>query len=431
MSLGCAVALGAGALNLIPVGFGAGDFLGDLEIDARVVGVADTSYTQLNTRARAFLRQDLGAGASLELGVEARSYSGKTAFALTDLLPQAMSDELQATLDSLQSWGDLFVHAGSGRGGIPNGRLVQATSLDRVRIDRALIRWRSGRFSLDVGRQPLAWGAGYAWNPTNLFYRKDPFEVARDPEGQDLLLARWDLGATTGLQLAVRPDDRPEDLAAIVRGFSSMAGLDLAAVYGEERLRWMDWSDVGTQGPMSRPIRWEFEAEDPWVVIFTEEPRHRLAGGEVRGELFGVALWGEATWNWIEGKGEYSAWAAGADHVFDTETFAAVEFYHYGLGATPPYGLEDWLKALSGERSSLGQDYGLAVANHPVGDLDELTGILLTNLTDESGIAELRWARSLGNDLSCTAALQWPWGEDGDEFGRLGGGGFLRWSAFF
>lgn len=420
--LGCALLL----LSTCPAQ--AFDLGGELEAGIQVFGVADTLFSVQTGRARVQGRQDLGPNARVELGIEALSYSGQSAIRVLDLLPPAYGEGL----DSLQTliW-DQSLLAVFGHDERPTaaGALGRWPSFDSIALDRALISWSAGAIAVDLGRQPLAWGAGYAWNPSNIFNRKVLLEPTRDVRGLDLLRLR--LGSTRRMELVLLPDDRPEDCAAAVRLGGGLGGWDLNLVASRLRWRRMDWEFWAD--PDRAPPVLEWDSRDPYWLIYSEKVERLSLGGDLRGELRGLGCWVEGAWNHLDPGLAFWDLTLGLDRLFETQTYLLLEYHREGEGQIDPadYRLNDWLKTLTGERGGMGRHYAFGLLNHPVADLSELSLLSVWNLSDGSGLTQALLERSLADDLVLQCALDLVVADEGDELGQIGHGAFVRLKAFF
>ena len=177
----------------------------------------------------------------------------------------------------------------------------------------------------------------------------------------------------------------------------------------------------------------EWEAESPYLVVFNEEVTRITFGGDLHGELWGVGCWVEAAWNRLDRGRDFLDLSTGADHLFDWQTYLLAEYHFEGEGRRDPgdYSLNDWMKTLTGERAGMGRHYGFVALNHPIGELSEISLLSFANLSDRSVWLEAQLERSLADDLILTAAADLPFGEEEDELGRFGPGGFLRLMVYF
>lgn len=171
-------------------------------------------------------------------------------------------------------------------------------SLDRGYIDFT----PNSLLSLRIGKQRLAWGTGYAWNPTDILdLPRAAFTAADVPEGVEAFRGDLALGPVTG-QVFLVPSTDPgsdwEKSGRAVRFKASPAGVDLTA----------GWVKRGT---------------DPAAVT-----------GDFAYSLSGIGLHGEALYQ-SEGNPRADKatkdvlnYLVGADYNFPGGYYLAVEYYH-------------------------------------------------------------------------------------------------------
>ena len=95
-------------------------------------------------------------------------------------------------------------------------------------LNRAFIDFTpNDLISVRLGKQRLAWGNGYAWNPTDILDEsRDAFTDIDDPQGVMAFRSDLHLGSVTA-QAIVTPKDSWEDSGRALRFKISPAGLDL------------------------------------------------------------------------------------------------------------------------------------------------------------------------------------------------------------
>jgi hypothetical protein len=401
---------------------------GDVELTGKVFALADTTFSQQTTRARAFLTRELGASARLELGLDAYTFSGQTSVRLADLLPSdyaSIVDSLTAAAGASEGFG----FGAIGPSLMLMGLLGRSPNFDSLQLNRALLSWHGHGISVDAGRQPVSWGSGYAWNPTNVFSRKTLLEPTRQLSGIDVVRVR--AGRDLRLEFLLQPDDTPRESGWAARLLTSSGGWDLSVMASRLEWRRVDWSAWLAGEEVSPTVEWD--ARYPYLTLFTNQVKRLTFGGDMRGEIGGVGMWCEAGWNHLDVGNSFLDLTTGVDHLFGSQTYLLVEYHREGEGriSADAYEITDWLKALSGERAGMGRHYLFGVANHPLSDLSELSLVSLWNLSDGSSVSEVTLSRSLADDLLLTLAVDLPLGGDGDELGRIGAGGFLRLTAYF
>ncbi|MCL6590826.1 MAG: hypothetical protein K6U80_12855 [Firmicutes bacterium] len=173
---------------------------------------------------------------------------------------------------------------------------------ETVVLSRGFIDFSPGSvYSLRLGKQRLAWGTGYAWNPTNLLdLPRNAFTASDDPEGIMAVRNDLKLGPVTG-QLVVTPGDDWENSGKAVRLSASPGGVDLT-------LGWVEMAKGGL-------------AASPHATTF-----------DFACSLAGVGLHGEAVYQ-AEGnprldKKDILNYLLGVDYSFPGGFIVALEYYH-------------------------------------------------------------------------------------------------------
>jgi hypothetical protein len=182
----------------------------------------------------------------------------------------------------------------------------QAPSTQTVRwyheIDHALLRMAGGAFEATVGRQPITWGAGRVWQPTDLFVAFDPLALDKDfKPGVD------------GLLVGAYPFDHASLSLAYVLTSGEQPDVPDSAV-----LRWRS-----TLGAVSELTLLGGRLRDESVAGGTLETAWLDAGWRVEGVAFQPRGGGDA----------YSFGIAGVDYQLPDGTIVVLEVYRHSLGA--------------------------------------------------------------------------------------------------
>ncbi|MCL4516170.1 MAG: hypothetical protein M1379_11390 [Firmicutes bacterium] len=170
-------------------------------------------------------------------------------------------------------------------------------------LDRGYIDFTpNSLLSLRVGKQRLAWGTGYAWNPTDLLdLPRTAFTAEDDPEGVVAFRGDLALGPVTG-QVFLVPSTDPgsdwEKSGRAVRFKASPSAVDLTA----------GWVKHGT---------------DPAAV--TGDFAYSLSGVGLHGE---VLYQSEGNPRADKATKDVINYLVGADYNFPGGYYLAVEYYH-------------------------------------------------------------------------------------------------------
>lgn len=129
-------------------------------------------------------------------------------------------------------------------------------SIGYAEIDRLWLDYVKNDWQFTLGRQRIAWGTSWAWNPTDLFNPKEVlnFDYEELP-GADAVRIQYYTGPVTKFELAVSPGKKNEDL--IIAGLISLNkwDYDFNLIAGYKKERWVfgggwvgDILDAGFRG---------------------------------------------------------------------------------------------------------------------------------------------------------------------------------------
>ena len=355
---------------------------------ARVTGYFEHQYSANRTngawshldydRFRVDINATAGRRTRASAAVVYQLYRGDTDIALADFLP----DDLAALADTITF------------------RLE-----NRHFVNHAYFTLRPGRFDLTFGKQYLAWGAGWVFNPTELFRPKNSIEPSYDREGIGAIALRMSVATLSDLQVVLVPEGPFDKSGKILRARTHVNGFDLSALAATL-----------------------YEA-----VTFpgSVEERRITFGGDAMGELLGAGVWAEGTWNdhagdrWVEV-------TVGGNYTLVDRTFLLFEGHYNELGKTSdPYPVHRWLGRLFGSRRPLGKITLFGMVNRPVDQLWTLGLSALGNPGDGSFvlIPSVAYAFAENVDLLFNGFIYA--GGDGTEFGKHRLGAFLRGRVYF
>ena len=259
--------------------------------------------------------------------------------------------------------------------------LASGPSLEaRQRLFRAFSTLYAGPAEVRVGRQRIAWGTGFAWNPTDILNPFNPGAIELgERAGVDAAYASIALGAVSRLEL----------VAAVGESLSQTS---YAARFGAN-YREFDLSAMGAL------------LDEDWVI-----------GGDFAGYLRSAGVRGEAAYAFKADGSRYLRAILNADYSFEVGLYALMECYYNGQGARDKtqYDIEALLR---GETFSLARWYA---ATSVGGGLSPLWGgalYALVNLDDKSALLGPSVTYSLAENLEIAASTYFLIGRGDTEFG--------------
>lgn len=259
---------------------------------------------------------------------------------------------------------------------ITSGRRYQV----QQQLFRAFATYYIGQAHVTVGRQRIAWGTGFAWNPTDILNPFNPGAIELgEKAGVDAAYMSVPLGAFSRVEAVVAPGRR--------RGRSSVAA--------RAGTNWREY-DVSIMGGYFR---------DDWVL-----------GGDFAGYLGNAGLRGEAAYTWSHDGRNYLRAILNADYNFSGGYYVLVELYFNGQGTRDPADY-DLGALLTGETFNLAKEYAAASVGKAITPL--LGGALysLVNLDDQSALIGPSLTYSLRANLELAASTYFFLGKANTEFG--------------
>ncbi len=238
---------------------------------------------------------------------------------------------------------------------------------ERLILDRAMVKLYFDAFDLYAGRQIVAWGTGYGFNPTDIWNKKNPADPKAPKTGVSAVRAEIPLGGMSGLTLVASPGTDLEHTGAGFRLKGNAGRFDMS-ICGMRTL----------------------DADDELLGL----PEKLIGGFDMAGQIGEVGVWMEAaaTNPKRSGKGyfdldeAYLQLDAGFDYTFEGGLYVLSEYYLNGLGkkSSGEYGGLDLLRLFGGDMAGFGRHYALAGASREAAERFILSGFVLGNLTDDS-----------------------------------------------
>jgi hypothetical protein len=258
------------------------------------------------SKVRLDFRTEAGAGISFDGNFNLIVYHGVVARDISPFLPPSVVQE--------------FISSG-----IP---LTFRIDRERYFLDNAFLTWEKDALRFRAGKQQLAWGPGYSFNPTDLFHRKNILDPTYEKEGVTALRldCRWGIGGNLSAILAPGDDLEKSGYALRLATFVAPIGYDVALTAHQV-------TDSTSVDPATlRPIR----------------QRRRALGVEFTGSLLGLGIWLEGNHNWMEREDDFSRVVAGFDYTLGDGTYLVLEGLYNGRAEwQDPYPAHDWLGYLS------------------------------------------------------------------------------------
>jgi hypothetical protein len=283
-------------------------------------------------------------------------------------------------------------------------------------LDNCWLKMRYRFLDLTLGKQQLAFGSGYAWNPTDLFNRPNLLDVTYEQPGHQA--ARLDV-ATDGwgsFTLVASPAADLEDATSVIQWQRNINRFELSLVTARSPWFYTDYSS-GLPTP------------------FKEE--RLVYGGSMVGELFSLGVWCEYAYSDLTGDHgfeDFSELVLGSDYTFRNGLYLLGEYFWNGDGqeSSDDYTLTDWLRMYSGETRSLARSQLYLYASYPATDLLSigLTGLYCPSDGGAALVPILYYTPEAETEVTLMGNIYA--GENRDQFSEEMGLGFLlRFRRYF
>ncbi|MDQ7062815.1 MAG: hypothetical protein Q9P90_01085 [candidate division KSB1 bacterium] len=269
---------------------------------------------------------------------------------------------------------------------------------NRLQVQQRLFRLFATAYIRDVqitvGRQRIAWGTGFAWNPTDLLNPYNPFAIEREEkDGVDALYVAVPLGALSRLEAAVAPGKSGMKPRSAVRWHANAHGVDFSLMGGRFQGKW-------------------------------------LLGGDLVAYMGGAAIRAEWAYTVQPDRGDYWRFVANWDYNFSNGIYTLVEYYFNGRGTSQKeeYNL---LALLTGEPFGLARHYVAALASKDLTPLFKLEWYAIANLNDRSALWGPAVTYSLTENLEILFSAYLFAGAEDSELGGLNNAYFASLQYYF
>lgn len=247
---------------------------------------------------------------------------------------------------------------------------------------------------LTVGRQRIAWGTGFVWNPTDLLNPFNPAAIElEEKQGVDAVYWVAPLGALSRLEATFAPGRKRLKSSGALRLTSNWRNYDFALMAGD------------------------FQHD-------------KVLGGDFAGYIGGAGFRGEFAYTWKDEGGNFFRAVLNADYNFPGDIYAFAELYYNGQGARKKQNY-DLSALLSGTTFNLARNYAAFSLNKAITPLLGASVYSIFNLNDASSLLGPSLTYSLATNLELAISAYLTTGADDSEYGRLASSFFTYLQFFF
>ncbi len=264
----------------------------------------------------------------------------------------------------------------------------------RQSLFRAFTTVYLGDSEVTIGRQRVAWGTGFVWNPTDLLNPFNPAAIElEEKQGVDAVYGTLPLGMLSKIEAAFAPGRKRLKSSAALRVSSNFGSYDVAFMAGDFR--------------------------DDKVI-----------GGDFAGYIGGAGFRGEFAYTWKDAGANFLRALLNADYNFPGDIYGFVELYFNGQGASNKKNY-DLTELFSGDVFNLGKNYAAVSVNKSVTPLFRTSFYSIFNLNDGSTLLGPSFSYSLATNVEIVLSAYLTTGANDSEYGQLPSSYFAYFQYFF
>ncbi|MFH1759965.1 MAG: hypothetical protein ABIA63_02580 [bacterium] len=287
---------------------------------------------------------------------------------------------------------------------------------DNFTLDRALLKLYFDKFDLYIGRQQVAWGTGYAWNPTDIWNIKSPLDPAAARQGVNAIRAEIPLGRLGQVAGVVVPGVNIRNTSGGLRIKQNIKGFDLSLC--SVKMMTHDRALFGL-------------------------PKKLLVGADMAGQIPGeVGVWAEVaftnpvpdTLNYADFDSAFLQIDAGMDYTLENGLYLMLEYYFNGSGKSSAkhYNFMSLLNLFAGEVSGLARNYLFFGLRKDFLELFNFGLYINTNLDDKSAVILPSWEYDFTDGISINLGANLFIGDKKEsEYGSFFSSSILRVTGYF
>jgi hypothetical protein len=332
-------------------------------------------------------------------------YAGFTKFNIFDFIPETKKNSLSPLLTE-------------------NAEFAYENS---ITIFQAYGVATTGPVSFFIGRQPLSFGSGYVWNPSDSFSRKNILDPDYEVSSFDALQIITGLPLNGELRLCAAIEDS-------IKNASAGAALKLN-LGGDIELTWQtrvdksfnlnDFSDALNQYAYTVSITTNAAAaallQDPNENNFYTLTRKHLLGLSFAGQIKDIGIHAEAGYSFSHINKGTPSWLLGIDYTFTFQNQILIEIMqdYKGKNNKNEYSTSDWYGLMTGERTGLGRTYGFFSTTQTLFDITEISLQCLINFSDTSVLLIPDFTVTISDNVTMKLLGSTAFGSTETEFAAL------------
>ncbi|MCF7912080.1 MAG: hypothetical protein K9M99_06110 [Candidatus Cloacimonetes bacterium] len=331
---------------LIPLAAIDFDFYGYYENQTSLTLQNESQFQSYN-KLRLDFDKDISSAFTINSDLVFQTYHGLRTINLLDYIPsQSVSDYSQQVGISIDDLASSFSDSYN----------------DEYFLDNAFLSIYKKHFNLRVGKQQIALGSGYAWNPTDIYNQKNIFDPTYEKRGVNALKLEVPLSLNGMISGLISLGENWEESTKSIMIKQYLQGYDLQLSYSRLIKKQMDY-----------------------YTFQENKEKTDMAGLSYSGTLLGLGFWGEGAYFIPEKTDEYLQAVTGTDYTFDNGIYVMGEYYHNGGGEkeASDYSFNDWMDLYT-DGTNLARNYLYLGDSYSLTDLADWSNYIIINLDDNS-----------------------------------------------
>ena len=350
--------------------FGQMEFFGYYETEYDHLQLKGTNYNFGYNKLRLDLESRSNESIMIAANINFRLYHGKTDWNLFDFIP----------MDTVEVDGEQITS-------------ITESLLDEIYLNNIYLRSSFSLFDFTIGKQPISLGTGYAWNPLDIFNRKDLIDPTYELPGINALRMEIPIVDRTALDAIITPDSTWEMSSKMIQLKSGLGSFDY-----------------------SLNAAYQYHLIPSGKSDFTYDQIY-FGGNSFAGEFGEFGLWGETLWS-LDADNNFGEVVLGVDHTLNNGIYLMAEYFHNSLGSEKDnLRFEHFMHYYNGETHSLMQNYIFAMGMYNVTAYISSSLLAFGNLDDQSFILAPQIEWDAFEDVTASILMSQSFGDDDTEFG--------------
>lgn len=282
---------------------------------------------------------------------------------------------------------------------------------DDVIWDNLFMKYAFPQFDLTVGKQQISFGSGYVWNPTDLFNVKNIIDPTDEKSGHKALRIDRPLSLSSRIMVLYDIADSSDESGVLIQYKTTCGHFDYSITLAEKY--------------------WSFTDYETFTGA---REKRKLIGFDMAGEAFGVGLWFEGAYNWLQNSNDYYEFVLGSDYTWQNGFYLLMEYFHSSLGDnnSSDHDITSWMRSFTGEVKSISKDNLYVYGTYPLTDLMNIGMSVAWSISDGSFALIPVIDYSLLNDLHLEIFGGINLGKDDTAYSsELGNGLLVRLTWYF